>query len=161
MNIDQVILTPLQGSGPSPWRVTFKNHSGDKPGDYPKVGAMQDSGPHLIVFDIVGGQPGVTFSKTDPIWVNPGSKPSSGAKDPQVFGKVSNDGQQLFVVNTNDKAGELHYGINFVGHKPLDPIIDNGGHGFYWGTSQLLIGAAVLLTIGFFLRPLCRAIFGR
>lgn len=162
MNIDEVKLIPLPNGAPSPWRVTYNGKSGDKPGDYPVVGLMKDSGPHMIHFELSGNHSGITFAD-NPIWVNAGSKPNPGAADGQIVALASNDGKELFVLdmNTNKQPVQLHYSMNFVGHPALDPIIDNGGHGFYLGTAHLLIGAAIVLVVGFFIRPLYRAMFSR
>lgn len=161
MNIDTVKLIPLPAGAPSPWKVIYGLGSGDTPATYPKVDVPKDSGAHLIVFELSGNHSGITFADQNPMWVKAGSKPGPGSTDTQIAAVRSNDGKQLFVLDKNDTAGQFHYTLNFVGHDQLDPIIDNGGHGFMWGTAELLIGAAVLLTIGFFLRPLFRAILGR
>ena len=140
--------------------------NGDHPGNYPQIKLDEDSGAHILTFDIVGGQ-GITFSN-DPIWVwtnNPtGQKPTGHSEDPQIPApKVLNHGKQLVVVDWNDQAGTLQYQLNFMKNgaawHPLDPVIINGGgikptSTAYFAdvASMLAFTALIALTLGVFLQ---------
>ena len=126
-----VKLTPLYPPETSSWKVAHDGKSGKKSTDYPKVKLKQDTGAHVITFDIEGSNT-ITFSN-DPIWVvsgttKPSQKPLPGADNGQIGGwKVMNNGKQLVVIDWNDAPGDLAYQLNFNGHPSLDPVIQNGG----------------------------------
>lgn len=129
----EVKLVPIQkGQGPSPWRVTHDGMTGDHPGNYPVVKLDTDSGQQFITFQLSGNHQGITFSKTDAIWVKDGGKPGSGDTHPQIPSwTTAAGGKELIVLDLNSNPPtpplKLHYRLNFNGHDPLDPIIDNGG----------------------------------
>lgn len=111
-----VKLNPVNGN----WQVSN-----------PRVKLPQDSGAHVITFDIIGNSSGITFAQ-DPLWVQMGSKPvqkpAPGSDNGQIGAwKVLNNGKQLVVVDWNDIPGDLHYALNFNGYRQLDPVIENGG----------------------------------
>lgn len=162
MRVHTVKLIPLKGPGaPSPWRVVYGSNSGDTPAKYPKVELPEGSGAHLIVIELSGNHEGITFAPQDPMSVKAGSKPGVGSTDPQIAALGSTDGKQLFVLDSNQTPGDLHYALDMVGHADVDPILQNGGRGFVWGNTELLLGAAVFLVIGLSIMPLYRALFGR
>lgn len=162
MPVQNVKLIPLQ-TATKPWNVVYGSQSGDTPQTYPKVDVPKGSGPHLIVFELSGNHAGITFAATNPISVKAGSKPAagSGSTDPQIAALPSADGKQLFVLDSNQATGQLHYALAFDGHANLDPIIDNGGRTFSFMSVEVLIAAAIFLTIGFLVRPMIVNMFSR
>ena len=157
MSRKDVTLIPLGQGSSFKWKVVHDNHSGEDPAHYPKVMLPQNSGPHLIIFELSGTNAGITFSK-DPIWVQAGTKPGQKAADPQVpFAVPVNNGKALVVVDLNSSASNLYYRLNFDGAPYLDPIIENGGGTIHpppppatflgIGVSAVTIGLAVLLVI--------------
>ncbi|MEO8455280.1 MAG: hypothetical protein ABI454_08975 [Sphingomicrobium sp.] len=98
----------------------------------PHVKLDQNSGAHVLTFDIIGNSKDITFDPQDPLWIQMGSKPTApplkGADKGQIAGPIIlNNGKQLVIVDWNSEAGQLNYHMNFKGYGPLDPIIDNGG----------------------------------
>ena len=79
-NYEKVQLTPLPTGE---WRIASAWGNGKGNGHYPHFKLDKDSGPHIINFEIVGGQPNVTF-KDLPIAVKAGSKPQPGNSNPQI-----------------------------------------------------------------------------
>lgn len=153
---DSVKLVPLDGN-PSDWKMSLGSNHGDKPGDYPPVAHAKDSGAHIITYDITG-QNDVTFAAS-PIGVSRTvAKPPAGATDPQlpVF-TILNNGKQLVVVDWNSEKVDLNYQLYFNNHKPLDPIIQNGGGikpGFYTtgsstATYSTIVSYALVAVVAF------------
>lgn len=129
----EVKLVPIQkGQGPSPWRVTHDGKTGDHPGNYPAVKLDTDSGQQFIKFQLSGNHQGITFKEDYPIWVKAGGKPAPQETHPQIpYWTTAAQGKELIILDLNDNPPtpplKLHYVLNFNGHEPLDPIIDNGG----------------------------------
>lgn len=129
-NYQEVKLTPLPGDD---WQVTSPWGNGQGNGHYPRFKMDTNSGAHLISFEIVGGSGpnDVTFQSV-PIGVSRTGKPAQGAGDPQIVWRADASGKKLWVVDWNDNDASLgNLSLNYVlfvnNHKPLDPIIDNGG----------------------------------
>lgn len=113
---------------------------GDAPGNYPKVDVEHNADvPFKIT--IVGDTTGLGIKyASDPLWAQWGtqkpsggwsSKPSGNDTDQLVDMNVTNN-TVLHFRDTNSKAGDIKYQLNFVdknGNKvdPLDPDIRNGG----------------------------------
>lgn len=129
-NVQEVTLDPLNGGPGNNWTVHHGGQSGSTPSTYPEVSLVKDSGPWIIHFKINSPGNNITFS-SDPIWVQPGSKPTSHTIDPQINAvKASADGKELFILDKNDNPNgqQLFYSLQFNGHGSVDPILDNGGH---------------------------------
>jgi hypothetical protein len=123
------------------WKVKHDGQTGTHPGQgqgsYPHVKVDVGEGPHMITFQIKGGQSGVTFSQapTDAMWVKagpPGTKPAKQEQNDQIDWRVDGSGTTLYAIDWNDNNAAngiltLNYQLNVNGHAPLDPIIDNGG----------------------------------
>jgi hypothetical protein len=99
-----------------------------------KIKVDKDSGPHLISFELPQNQTTISFDRSDPIWVQAGSKPTKKTEHDQIPAwVVTEDGKELVLLDLNDNDSsqgtlELHYQLNFASPtKPLDPIIENGG----------------------------------
>lgn len=99
-----------------------------------KIKVDKDSGPHLISFELPQNQTTISFDRSDPIWVQAGSKPTKKTEHDQIPAwVVTEDGKELILLDLNDNDSsqgtlELHYQLNFASPtKPLDPIIENGG----------------------------------
>lgn len=130
MNVQEVTLDPLAGGPGHNWKVSHGGQSGSDPSTYPAITLTPGSGPWLIHFTIQNHGSNITFD-SDPIWVQPASKPASHTIDPQITAVVpSSDGKELFVLDKNDNPTQqtLYYSLQFTGHGQVDPIITNGGH---------------------------------
>ena len=113
------------------WQITSAWGNGKGNGHYPHFKLDKDSGPHIINFEIVGGQPNVTL-KDLPIAVKAGSKPQPGDSNPQIAWAPGATPTTLWVVDMNtNPATDGNLALNYVlyvnNFKDLDPIIDNGG----------------------------------
>ena len=140
------------------WTIDYDGNLGNGHSDpYPIVKAKKDEGPHFVVFKI-HDSPNVTFSPSDPIWVSAAGKPPPQSTDPQIGGwQVKDAGKTLVVFDWNTQAVELDYQLNFVGARPLDPVIQNGGGGggqpgIEYAWVQILLTAAIFLGIGILLQ---------
>ena len=78
---------------------------------------------------------GFHFHEDDPIWVHADATqcPKEPVKDGQITDIDGHD-HHLSVTDKNDQQVILRYQLNVVDSEgnasPIDPIIDNGGHGF-------------------------------
>ena len=141
-----VKLTPTNATAAG-WTMKLGNVTSTGP-DYPVIDLPRNSGSHVITFDIEGAND-IKFSQ-DPIWVQPGQKPNGKANSKQMpLWKVQDQGKQLVVANCNDVAGKLHYQLNFTGHDPLDPVIENGGgiKPIFGNSAVVLLTAAVAVAL--------------
>ena len=146
-NAQAVTLMPLAGGPGHDWEVSHNGKTGSDPSTYPQVQLPAKSGPYLIHFTIGGGN-SIKFA-ADPIWVQQGSKPTAPSLDGQITAVVaSTDGKDLFILDKNDgKNVQLYYKLNFTGHGPVDPIIDNGGgNRMEWSAAEYAAAAFVMLT---------------
>lgn len=137
----------------------------------PPVQLPPKTGDWLIVFQLKGDHAkNVAFDVSDPIWVRANAKPDQANKTHEQISAlhVTGDGKELIVLDRNDNPEttpplQLHYRLNFQGHGPLDPIIENGGgpnqvygppsggSAFQLSTETIalaLLAAVVLLLIG-------------
>lgn len=127
-NYQAIQITPLPNGE---WEVNSPWGKGSGNGHYPHFKMNQDSGPHLMSFEIVGGVKNVTFAD-QPIAVKVGSKPQPGDTNPQIAWVQDAAPTKLWVMDWNtNPASDGNLALNYVlyvnGHNPLDPIIDNGG----------------------------------
>ena len=92
------------------------------------------TGPHIVKFHI--GTPDGRYEFTeDPIWVktDDGKCPDSACSHEDIT--VQNRGKTMLTIkNENQETAKLRYQLNvYDNHKneycPIDPVIDNGGHG--------------------------------
>jgi len=130
MNVQEVTLDPLAGGPGHNWKISHGSQSGSDPSTYPAITLDPGSGPWLIHFVIHNQGNSITFG-SDPIWVQPNTKPTSHIIDSQINGIVpSSDVKELFVLDKNDNPAQqtLYYSLQFTGHGQVDPIIQNGGH---------------------------------
>jgi hypothetical protein len=123
-----VFVRARDATRPIEWDVGFNNPPAQ--GKVP-ITVGQGSGPEDIIFHLLG-TPGVNanFDTADPIWVtSSGSCPTQSGLDPQI--SISQISQNLLTISdSNARAGNLHYQLNFQGNvDPCDPIIINGGVG--------------------------------
>jgi hypothetical protein len=146
-NSQDVTVTPLAGGPGHNWEVAHNGHQGNDPATYPHVQIPAKAGAYMVHFTINGNN-NIKFAAADPIWVQAGSKPTAPTLDSQITAVVTTtNGKDLFILDQNTgKPTELYYRLNFTGHGPLDPIMDNGGSNLWGGltTTTLVIGATVL-----------------
>ena len=95
----------------------------------------KDTGPHIVKFHIGTPTGRYVFSEKDPIWLkaDDGKCPRIPCYEGDI--EVENCGQTMLTIkNKNEVKGKLRYQLNVYDRQneeycPIDPVIDNGGHG--------------------------------
>jgi hypothetical protein len=120
---------------------------------YPKLDFTKGSGDHNIKIDIANGN-GITFAQTNPLWIQPDTKPTSPIVQPtSQISQISGAGTtSLSFHDKNSDAMLLKYQLNFAGGNGLmaiDPDIQNGGKGMPWyqSTVVLVIAGAIAVML--------------
>lgn len=110
------------------------NSAGKKAKDH-KMAFGKGSGAHTVVFHVGTPTGRYQFSEEDPIWVkeDDGECPDAACSYPDIEVK-SCKSTQLIIENKNDTKARLRYQLNVYDTEksewcPIDPIMDNGGHG--------------------------------
>lgn len=99
-----------------------------------KLAFAMGSGEHEIAFEIGTPTGRFVFDTADPIWVSQGNTcPRSASSHADISVKECLP-TRLVVGNANKMAATLRYQLNVIekasGRRiPIDPIIENGGHG--------------------------------
>ena len=131
-----VKLTLEDQGGTSAWHMEIVGQGKGGPNHYPPAKAAHGSAADFT-FVITGqGTQGITFAKTDPIWVavdnGTGKSPAGAGINTDQIGNVSGGGGKVlsFTDYNSNPPVNLTYQLNFDGGgKPLDPIIQNDGGG--------------------------------
>lgn len=138
MDIKDIKINPIRDSGGKPvgWEMTYDNKKGDKPGSYPEVVLLKDSGNHEFTITIENAN-GIAFAHgtnywkngDNALWIHEGlTSPTQKVTHAQIKDvKLHNNTQLIFKDINNGKEVTLAYQLNFTGAPPLDPIIQNGG----------------------------------
>lgn len=122
---------------------------------YPDVVLAKGSGQHVFTVNINDPENlGISFS-TDPLWIQPNSKPTKHVIDANQIVAVAPGAKKLVFTDKNKgKPVDLIYQLNFVGpdQKPvtsIDPAIKNGGTTVVGAMeiAAVLVGGAVLLAL--------------
>lgn len=84
-----------------------------------------------IVIRLVGAAGNVKFNTADPVWIeeNGTCPPKQGNNCPDQVYKVACTDTVLTLHDTNTRACNIKYQLNFIGAGPCDPDIRNGGGG--------------------------------
>lgn len=110
---------------------------GNKPAHEHKTKFEKGSGEQKLKFKLSDDakKAGFRFHEDDPIWVHADATqcPKESVQNGQITDLDPGD-HHLTVTNLNSEEVILRYQLNVVDDKgnsaPIDPIIDNGGHGF-------------------------------
>jgi hypothetical protein len=106
------------------------------PASWNRLKFSAGSGPQEVVLRIGQGtaKKGYRFDQRDPIWVavDNGQCPQQCGVHGQITDIRCTDTELTFT-NLNDEPVTMRYQLNVLdssnGAKPIDPIMDNGGHG--------------------------------
>lgn len=121
-------------------QVSFERHGNEwradgKRAKEHKLAFGKATGPHKIAFHVGTPTGRFQFSEDDPIWVkiDDGECPDSTCSHPDIE-VLDCKPTRLVVENRNDSEAVLRYQLNVYDRVnsqwcPVDPIIDNGGHG--------------------------------
>lgn len=112
-------------------------HVGDTAAKEHKLKLDKGSGEQKLKFKLSkdAQKAGFRFNSEDPIWVHADAAncPNQYVQHGQIT-DIDCDDTELKVKDLNSEEVILRYQLNVVDDKgkssPIDPIIDNGGHGF-------------------------------
>lgn len=123
----QLHAKPYKVNGTIEWGLGFGKDPA--PGSRQEVDLPNRSGEHRIVVHLVCGPTGVKFDIKDPIWVcDTGTcPPPEGSKSAQIAVCDCTDFKLTLIDKNKGDPCVLTYQLNFIGAKPLDPMIRNGG----------------------------------
>ena len=159
MNADLTATPTFENGQVTSWQLCHKTAStatatstqcgdGKSSSPYPKLDFAKGSGDHNIKIDIANGN-GITFAQTNPIWIQPTTKPTGPIVDSQINQITGAGTTSLSFHDKNSDAMLLKYQLNFTGGNGLmaiDPDIQNGGKGMpsieYW-----FVAAAIALAL--------------
>lgn len=141
------------------WQLCYKQTdcgTGRSSSPYPKLDFTQGSGDHTIKISIANGN-GITFAQTNPLWIQPGTKPTGPIVAPtsQINpSKITGAGTtELKFHDKNSDAMTLKYQLNFQGAPgvmSIDPDILNGGKGRPWyetSAAWMVTGAVAIVLV--------------
>jgi hypothetical protein len=165
MNADLTATPTFENGQVTSWQLCYKSGStataastqcgdGKSSSPYPKLDFAKGSGDHNIKIDIANGN-GITFAQTNPLWIQPDTKPTSPIVQPtSQISQITGAGTtSLTFHDKNSDAMLLKYQLNFAGGNGLmaiDPDIQNGGKGMpMYSTWEIVavIGLAALLVL--------------
>ena len=118
---------------------------------YPKLDFAKGTGDHNIKIDIANGN-GITFAQTNPLWIQPDTKPTSPIVQPtSQISQINGAGTtSLSFHDKNSDAMLLKYQLNFAGGNGLmaiDPDIQNGGKGMATYSTVEIVAAIGLIAL--------------
>jgi len=164
MDADLTATPTIENGQVTSWQLCYKSSStatavstqcgdGKSSAPFPKLNFAKGTGDHTIKIDIAGGN-GIVFAQTNPLWIQPDTKPTSPVVAPtSQINPAQIQGGGTTTLKFHDKNSEamiLKYQLNFQGGNgmmAIDPDINNGGRGFYNPTAILVIGAGVLIAL--------------
>lgn len=145
-------LNPV-GNPVTKWEMSMNGGKMKGPGDYPTANVNKGS-TGVLTFTINGNpNSNVTFAaaQTDPTNINNPFCAQLGSTKPTACGGpftyTGAGTTQLVVTDTNNEvsAASYYYVLNFNNAPQVDPIINNGGKGFYGPGPRFALEAVVVV----------------